>query len=89
MAGKQLQTTSLSWMPDGKGGMMPTPDLLTTDEAVRYLRLDLVKIKDPKKTLTYYRKEGTLKAAQVGKQLVFPVVELQKLVKKQMEINPR
>lgn len=82
-------TLAVSWMPDGNGGMMPTPDLLTADEAVRYLRLDLVKIKDPKLTLTHYRRRGTLKAVQIGKQVLFAAEELQKMVKKQMEINPR
>lgn len=76
-------------MPDGNGGMQPTPDLLTADEAVRYLRLDLVKTRDPKKSLEYYRKQGTLKAVQVGKPVLFPLKELQIFVKNQMEINPR
>lgn len=45
----------------------PNPDLLTVQEAIRYLRLDQIRIKNPKGTLEYYRKQGILKATQVSK----------------------
>lgn len=79
----------VSFMPDGKGGMQPTPDLLTLEEAARYLRLDTIKTKHPGETLRRYRAEYGLRAVQVGKQVLFPQAELQKFIKQRMEINPR
>ena len=45
----------------------PCPELLTEQEAIRYLRLDEVNIDRPADTLRYYRKKGLLRATQVGK----------------------
>ena len=80
---------ALSWMPDGNGGWMPTPDLLSEAEAVRFLRIDLIKIKNPDCTLRRYRKEYGLQTVQISKQVLFPRCELEKLIKKLMEVNPR
>ena len=49
-------------LPDGKGGFTPCPDLLTEDEAILYLRLDTIKIKNPTATLRRYRDAGLLQA---------------------------
>lgn len=76
-------------MPDGKGGWQPVPELLTIDETVRFLRLDLVKIKNPGETIRRYREEHGLKAVQVGKAVRYPINEVRKLVKRLMEKNPR
>ena len=46
------------FMPDGK----PAPELLTEQEAIRFLRLDVDGPKDPSATLKYYRDEGLLRA---------------------------
>jgi len=59
-------------MPDGR----PAPDLLTEEEAIRFLRLDDVNIKHPETTLEYYRSEGLLKATRVGKKLRYLKSEL-------------
>jgi len=81
--------TEISWMPDGLGSMQATPDLLTLDEAARYLRLDMIHTKHPGETLRRYRNEYGLRAVQVGRQVLFPRAELQKFIEKQMELNPR
>jgi len=75
----------MSFFPDGK----PVPDLLTETEAIRYLRLDEVNIKDPSATLRRYRAGGTLRAVQVSKQVLYPLSELQNFVNEQLEANPR
>lgn len=78
-----------SWMPDGKGGWMPTPEILTEDETLRFLRMDSIDIKHPKETLRYYRNKYGLKGVQIGKALRFTIGELRKLVKRLMDENPR
>ena len=53
--------------PDGDGGFTPCPALLTENEAIRYLRLDVDSSTDAHKTLKYYRDKGLLIAIRVGK----------------------
>ena len=76
-------------LPDGKGGFAPCPELLTEDEAIRFLRLNEITVQDPATTLRYYRKKGLLRATQVGKCLRYRRVELEKLLDRLTEINPR
>jgi hypothetical protein len=67
----------------------PCPELLTEQEAIRYLRLDLVDIEDPGQTLRYYRKQGLLRATQVGKCIRYRRIELERLLERLTETNPR
>ena len=67
----------------------PCPEVLTEDEAVRYLRLDLIDVKDPTDTLRYYRKAGLLRATQLGKAVRYRRVELDRFLEKQTEDNLR
>lgn len=52
------------------------PDLMTEEEAIRFLRLDEGGPKDPSTTLEYYRSEDRLKATKVGKRLRYLKSEL-------------
>jgi hypothetical protein len=54
-------------LPDAQGGFGPCPPLLTEDEVIRYLRLDVDGTPNPKQTLKYYRDKGELTAIKVGK----------------------
>ena len=65
------------------------PELLTADEAIRYLRLDDTAIDDPERTLAYYRKKWRLRATQVGKRLRYRRVELDALLERLTDENPR
>ena len=65
------------------------PELLTEEEAIRYLRLDVIDIEDPAGTLRYYRKKGLLRATQVGKCIRYRRIELEKLLDRLTEANPR
>jgi hypothetical protein len=76
-------------LPDGNGGFTPCPELLTEQEAISYLRLDMIDIEDPASTLRYYRKKGLLQGTQVGKCVRFRRIELEKLLDRLTEINPR
>lgn len=68
-------------MPDGKGGFRPCPDLLTEDEAILYLRLDTIKIRNPAATLRRYRDAGLLRAVQISKSVFYPRIELSRNAK--------
>lgn len=76
-------------LPDGNGCFTPCPELLTEEEAIRYLRLDGIDIEDPANTLRYYRKKGLLQATQVGKCIRYRRIELERLLDKLTESNPR
>jgi len=63
-----------SILPGSKGQL--SPDLLTEEEAIRLLRLDVDGPSNPQKTLRYYREQGLLKATRVGKRLRYQRKEL-------------
>jgi hypothetical protein len=66
-----------SYFPDGR----PVPDLLTVEEAIKFLRLDTAgPVKSGQTTLQYYRSKGFLRATRVGKQLRYQRKELLKFL---------
>lgn len=67
----------------------PCPELLTADEAIRYLRLDDTKVADPERTLRYYREKWGLRGTQVGRRLRYRIIELDGLLNRLTEDNPR
>lgn len=60
-----LKQVGLIYFADGK----PVPLVLTEEELISLLRLDLDGPKHPSQTLQYYRDKGLLKGVQVGKRL--------------------
>lgn len=76
-------------LSDGNGGFTPCPELLTEDEAIRFLRLDTVNIKDRAATLKRYRKDGLLRGVQISKKIFYIRTELENLIERLMEKNPR
>ena len=56
-------------LPDGKGGFTPCPEVLTEEEAIRYLRLDVDGPEHPENTLRYYREKKLLKGTRIGKRI--------------------
>ena len=54
-----------AYMPDGQ----PVPELMTEDELIKFLRLDIDGPAHPGQTLQYYRDKGLLRATRVGKRL--------------------
>jgi len=56
-------------LPDGDGGFGPCPDVLTEEEAIRYLRLDIGGPKNPANTLRYYRERGKLRGTRIGNRI--------------------
>ena len=55
---------SPSFFPDGRTRV---PDLVTEDEAIRILRLDIDGPKDPRQTLKFYRDKGLLHPTKAGR----------------------
>jgi hypothetical protein len=62
---------------------------MTEEEAIRYLRLDLIRTQNPGETLAYYRRKGLLKATQVGKCVRYRRVEIERFLELVTEQNPR
>jgi hypothetical protein len=58
----------------------PCPELLTEEEAIRYLRLDTDGPAKPALTLRHYREKGLLRATRVGRKLRYRRVELDRLM---------
>ena len=67
-------------LPDGNGGFTPCPELLTEEETIRYLRLDIDGSADPVNTLTYYRNSRQLKAIKVGRKNRYRRQDLEKFL---------
>ncbi len=75
----------MSVLPDGNGDFTPCPEVLTEEEAIRYLRLDGGR--NPARTLKYYREKGLLKATNVGRHLLYRRAELDKFLQFQTDGN--
>ena len=67
----------------------PCPELLTEEEAIRYLRLDIIDIEDPGATLRRYRKIGLIRGTQVGKCVRYRRKELEAFLDRITENNAR
>lgn len=65
------------------------PELLTAEEAARYLRLDTIGVKDPGATLERYRAMGVLRGTQISRRILYRRVELDRFLEKQTDQNPR
>jgi len=75
----------ISILPGVNDKWEPAPELLTEEEAIRFLRLDLDGPKDPSKTLAYYRGKKLLCATRVGRKLRYQRTELLKFLDKLTE----
>lgn len=58
----------------------PCPDLLTAEEAVRYLRLDETGVNDPELSLRRYRESGRVQGVRMGKRVMYRRVELERFI---------
>lgn len=69
---------------------IPCPELLTEEEAIRYLRLDTIEgLSNPKETLARYRTMGVLQGTQVSKKIFYRRVELDRFLERLTTTNPR
>lgn len=81
------QPSNIVWLPGTPPS--PCPELLTEEEAIRYLRLDTIAIKDPAATLLMYRKRRLLHGTQVSKKIFYRRAELDAFLTRLTEENPR
>lgn len=66
------------------------PELLTEEEAIRYLRLDTIRgLRNPGETLARYRAMGMLRGTQVSKSVFYRRVELDRFLDRLTNENPR
>lgn len=69
---------------------VPCPELLTEEEAIRYLRLDTIRgLRNPTQTLARYRAMGLLRGTQVSKSVFYRRVELDRFLERLTNENPR
>jgi hypothetical protein len=69
---------------------VPCPELLTEEEAIRYLRLDTITgLRNPGETLARYRACGMLRGTQVSKKIFYRRVELDRFLDRLTAENPR
>ena len=69
--------------------LLPCPDLLTEQEAIRYLRLDTVGVEHPADTLRRYRERGILRGTQISRRVFSRRIELERFLERLTEANPR
>ena len=74
-------------LPDGNGGFLPCPELLTEDEAIRYLRLDAEGGSVQERTMKYYRDKGELIAIKVSRKNRYRRMDLDNFLAKKSEIK--
>ena len=67
-------------LPSPNGQIQPCPELLTPDEVVRFLRLDVDGPADPMQTLRYYRERGLLRGVKVGRRMRYTRKELLRFI---------
>ena len=77
--------TASAVLPDGNGGFTPCPEILTEQEAILYLRLDINGPQNPSGTLKFYRQKGFLRGVRIGRNLRYPRKELDSMIDKLLE----
>lgn len=77
----------IAFLPDGNGGFTPCPPLLTEQEAIRYLRLDMDEGAEPEKTLEYYRNTGQIIAIKVGRKNRYRRIDLDMFLEQKSQLK--
>jgi hypothetical protein len=54
----------------------PVPEVLTEEETIKFLRLDIDGPADPHQTLKYYRDEGLLRGTRISRKYLYQKKEL-------------
>ncbi len=67
--------------PDGR----PLPEVVTEEEAITFLRLDIDGPKDARRTLKHYRDKGLLHGTRIGKHLRYSKTELLRFIDEMTE----
>lgn len=82
---KEILVIQTIFFPNGT----PVPELLTEEEAVCFLRLDVDGPKEASQTLKYYRDKGLLRPTKIGKRNRYSKKELLNFIDKMTEKNTK
>jgi len=75
-----------SVIPDGNGGFMPCPELMTEEELIRLLRVpEISKAKDYHNVITHLKKYRDLPCIHICRQPLYPASAIADWVKKSTE----
>ena len=66
---------------------VPCPELLTEEEVIRYLRLDVDGPKRPEVTLRRYREIGLLRGVKIGRMLRYRRVDIEEFLEKKVNAS--
>lgn len=84
MIGTENQVTffSNSLLPDGGGGFVPCPDLMTEDELIRYLRVpEISKAGDFHNVIAQLKRFADLPCIHISRQPLYPRVAINEWIK--------
>ena len=70
------QYQAVSYFADGAH----VPDVLTEEEAIKFLRLDIDGPKEPSATLKHYRDKNMLRGTRIGRRYRYSRAELLKFI---------
>lgn len=76
-------------IPTARLAATPCPDLLTEEEAARFLRLDETKTEDYVRSFHRIRKQGGIPAITHSHKLFFKLTDLIEYINNQQQENPR
>jgi hypothetical protein len=79
--------TVTHWLPTKPP--RPAPTILSAEEAVILLRIDTSGVKNPEKTLEYYRRSMNLPGRLVGRNIVYLLDELLEWVRNTAKDGPK
>jgi hypothetical protein len=71
------------------GQSVPVPEVLTQEEVIQVLRLDIDGPSDPEHTLAYYRDKGLLRPTRIGKRLRYWKQEVLRFLERKTEETQR
>jgi hypothetical protein len=69
------------------GQSVPVPEVLTEEEVISLLRLDIDGPGDAKHTLAYYRDKGLLRPTRIGKRLRYWKQEVLRFLERKTEMT--
>jgi hypothetical protein len=86
MTDQNYSFTMATIMPDGNGGVMPCPELLTEEELIRLLRVpEVSKATDFHNVITNLKKQHGLPCIHICRQPLYPAKAVAEWVKKRTE----
>jgi hypothetical protein len=68
---------------------MTTPEMLTESEAIKFLRLDAMKLKNPARTMSHWRMKGLLKGVRMSRSYVYRRADLDDFVTRMSSLDAK